>query len=75
VEPTPGSMFPVRSGEWAPRQGDRVEIRRRGVTLRRGAVEAVMPDHSGFWIAADGIEPRSFVHLDYSDIEVWGHRP
>jgi hypothetical protein len=60
----------MKSG-WPPLKGDRIEIRQRGLMLRRGSVETVMPDCSGFWLAADGVETRYFVHFDYTDLEVW----
>jgi hypothetical protein len=49
---------------WFPAPGDHVEVRRNGSTLRLGTVEIVMHDDSGFWLAADGVEPRVFVHID-----------
>lgn len=60
---------------WAPQPGDSVELRSWGSTTRRGTVEAVMPDQSGFWVAAEGVDERAFVHLEYEDIEIWTPNP
>lgn len=43
-----------------PSKGDQVLVRRPNY-VRNGIVEAVMYDKSGFWLAADGAEPRVFV--------------
>lgn len=56
---------------WLPNPGDIVELRRWGITLRRGTVEAVMPDRSGFWLAARGVDERAFIHHAYDDLEIW----
>lgn len=47
--------------QWQRTVGQLVEIRRDGTSLRSGVVEAVMPDDSILWIAADGINPRQMV--------------
>lgn len=54
-----------------PKPGDRIEIRRWGRILRRGSVETVMPDKSGLWLAQEGVDMRTFVHLSYGDLEIW----
>ncbi|OOP63089.1 hypothetical protein BMF89_07740 [Arthrobacter sp. SRS-W-1-2016] len=51
------------SSSWRPASGERVQVRRSGCDVRRGVVEAVMNDNSGFWLAADGVEARVFVLL------------
>jgi hypothetical protein len=56
---------------WTPALGDRVEIRRWGRKLRSGTVEAILPDGSGFWLAALGVDHRIFVHHDFADLEIW----
>ncbi|GAB4097953.1 hypothetical protein GCM10028789_01150 [Sinomonas halotolerans] len=58
-----------------PTRGAAVELRQWGNHLRHGTVEAVLPDGSGFWIAAEGAAPRVFVHRGYEDIEVWINDP
>lgn len=54
-----------------PKPGDRIELRCWGRILRRGSVETVMPDKSGFWLAQEGVDMRTFVHWSYGDIEIW----
>lgn len=60
-----------RSKDWCPQEGETVEVRQWGTKIHAGIVEALMPDGSGFWLAADAVQPRIFVHRDYSDIELW----
>lgn len=50
--------------------GDVVELLLHGRTLRTGAVEAVMPDGTGFWLAADGIDTRLYVHTREDGLEL-----
>ncbi len=56
---------------WKPAPGKQVELRTPGCGKRRGVIEAVMKDHSGFWLAADGAEPRVFVFLDGNEQSIW----
>ena len=64
----PGTeTWPTR---WQPRTGDTVELRQRGRTFRIGQVEVVMPDGSGFWLAADGADPRLYVPAG-GEPEIW----
>lgn len=70
-------IWPNRTGsspEWAPEPGDEIELG-LGLTRRQGTVEAVTADGSGFWLAADGVETRLFVHREYQDVEVWIPEP
>lgn len=53
-----------------PTAGDVVELLLHGRTLRTGAVEAVMPDGTGFWLAADGIDTRLYVHTREDGLEL-----
>ncbi|XAS74245.1 hypothetical protein VUN82_10665 [Micrococcaceae bacterium Sec5.1] len=53
---------PTSSG-WVPKPSELVEVRRFGGEVRRGVIDTVMRDNSGFWLAAEGIEPRLFVFL------------
>jgi hypothetical protein len=46
---------------WHRAVGQLVEIRLRGQVHRTGIVEAVMPDESILWIAADGLNAREMV--------------
>lgn len=57
--------------EWRPgRIGKVVEIRSSDILVRRGIVEAEMPDGSGMWIAADGVATRSYFDKD-TGVELW----
>lgn len=58
-----GTDNELTSPRWVPKPSERVEVRRTGSEIRRGAVETVMNDNSGFWLAAEGVEPRLFVLL------------
>jgi hypothetical protein len=45
--------------DWSHIAGVEVEIRRRGEQVRTGVVDAVMPDSSILWLAAEGNENRT----------------
>lgn len=49
---------------WKLAPGKYVEVKTSRAGTRRGIIEAVMKDKSGFWLAADGVEPRVFVPLE-----------
>jgi hypothetical protein len=51
------------SSGWRPKPSELVEVRRLGGEVRRGVIDTVMRDNSGFWLAAEGVEPRLFVFL------------
>lgn len=60
-----GNDNELTGSSWVPKPGERVEVRTTsGRDVRRGVIEAVMTDNSGFWLAADGVEARAFVLLD-----------
>lgn len=59
-----GNHDGLTNGTWDPAPGEHVEVRRPGNDLRRGVIDAVMHDNSGFWVAAEGVDPRVFVSLD-----------
>lgn len=59
-----------RQENHSPEKGELIELRRSGTPFRQGVIESVMPDGSGFWIAAAGVDPRLFIHRDFTDIEV-----
>lgn len=65
----PGKRVDRRIGAWLPAVGESIEVRSRG-TVRRGIIEAAMYDGSGFWLAAEGVEPRLFVDLGEEELEV-----
>ncbi|WP_311215002.1 MULTISPECIES: hypothetical protein [unclassified Arthrobacter] len=56
---------------WTPTEGDYVELRQSGLVTRRGIIESVMFDKSSFWLAAEGVDPRIFVDVEYEDHEIW----
>lgn len=58
-----GTDTELTSSRWVPKRSERVEVRRTGSDIRRGVIETVMKDNSGFWLAAEGVEPRVFVLL------------
>lgn len=47
--------------DWQRTLGQYVEIRIKGETVRRGLVDAVMPDNSILWISAEGAYQRTMV--------------
>lgn len=47
--------------DWQRALGQRVEIWNHGKFVRKGTVEAVMPDDSLLWISADGVAPRQML--------------
>ena len=49
---------------WKLAPGEYVELRTSRGGTRRGIIETIMKDKSGFWLAADGVEPRVFVPLE-----------
>lgn len=44
--------------DWQRAVGQRVEIWKDGIFVRKGTVEAVMPDDSLLWISAEGASSR-----------------
>ncbi|MGO4145681.1 hypothetical protein AB4Y77_11395 [Paenarthrobacter sp. YAF11_1] len=48
--------------QWQSLAGSIVEVREAGRLYRRGWVEHVMADASGFWLARDGVATREFIH-------------
>ncbi|MGK3955911.1 hypothetical protein ACLKOZ_06925 [Arthrobacter sp. R4] len=55
---------------WHPVIGQRVQMRRGGIIVREGIVDAVTLDDSILWIAGGGLEPRAmFQRTD--GFEVW----
>lgn len=65
---SPRRMLP---SDPCPSIGDSVELRRWGFAPRRGVVEDVMPDCSGFWLGADGVEHRMFVSILDEESQIW----
>jgi hypothetical protein len=53
---------PTHEHAFLPTAGDMAELLCRGRPLRIGAVDTVIPDGSGFWLAADGLGTRLYVH-------------
>ena len=60
-----------RSGSsWKLAPGEYIEVQASRIGTRRGHIEAVMRDKSGFWLAADGVEPRVFVPLGEKELTI-----
>lgn len=45
--------------DWVPLLGQEIRIVRHGKEVRNGVVDAVMPDGSILWLAAEATTPRS----------------
>lgn len=58
------------SADWQCQAAEIVEIRSSGNVVRRGVVEAVMPDGSGLWLAANGTDHRAYFHKE-TGLELW----
>lgn len=55
---------------WRPAIGQRVQMRREGIIVREGIVDAVTLDDSILWIAGGELQPRAmFQRTD--GFEVW----
>lgn len=59
------------AADWLCRIGEIVEIRNGEEVIRRGIVEAEMPDGSGVWLAANGADHRAYFHKEIG-LELWG---
>lgn len=55
---------------WKLAPGEYIEVQAPRIGARRGPIEAVMRDKSGFWMAADGVEPRVFVPLGEKELTI-----
>lgn len=53
-----------------PSPGDVVELRRESTLFRIGAVETVMPDGTGFWLAPHGLDTRVYVPSSQNELEI-----
>ncbi|MCH6472494.1 hypothetical protein [Sinomonas terrae] len=69
--PEPSHLVRAGFDEWAPEPGAFVELRSGGAIIRAGRIEAVMPDASGFWLGADGLDTRQYVGLSSDCPEIW----
>ncbi|WP_437773390.1 hypothetical protein [Arthrobacter sp. KNU40] len=56
--------------EWQWLAGNNVEVRLAGKLYRRGVADMAMPDASGIWVAADGIQGREYIDKA-SGFEIW----
>lgn len=59
-----------RVPDWCPVPGEMVEIRQGERVLRRGEVDGIMPDGTGLWLAADGVDSRTYIHKE-EHLELW----
>lgn len=53
--------------DWQRTRGQRVEIWNNGKLIRKGTVEAVMPDGSLLWISANEVSSRQIVFRSDGD--------
>lgn len=67
--------LPPAGPDWATLTRKFVEIRRGEEIYRRGHVDDVMPDGSGLWMAADGIQGRELVWREQGFTVGKLHRP
>ena len=51
----------IEPGCWEFTPAARVDVYMNGTHYRRGVVDDVMPDASGFWLAAEGAALREFI--------------
>ncbi|MDQ0864540.1 hypothetical protein [Arthrobacter globiformis] len=70
AEPKEIPMKGYKHGDWKHLLHAPVEIRHGGKTVRAGLVDAVMPDSSALWIAAEGNLPRQMYDAARG-YEVW----
>lgn len=63
-------MTEYRHDDWSLLLHTPVEIRHDGLPIRTGVVDAVMPDSSVLWIAAEGCLPRQMYDAA-SGYEAW----
>jgi hypothetical protein len=61
-----------RCDDWSGLTGAEVEIHRRGKLVRAGTVDAVMPDNSILWLAADYNGSRQLFE-SAEGCEVWAN--
>ena len=60
----------LNAADWSRTPGEYVEIRAGDTVLLRGIVDTVMPNGTGFWLAADGVQSRSYIDKD-DGLELW----
>lgn len=59
--------------DWRDLVGSIVEVRHNGITVRVGCVDAVMPDASMLWLAAELSQPRAMYEAAQG-FSVWTNR-
>jgi hypothetical protein len=57
-EPSPCPVAFVPCSGWSALIGGTVQVRRDGLVVQTGTVEAAMPDDSALWLEATATEPR-----------------
>ncbi|MFE4834528.1 hypothetical protein ACFRAU_07580 [Arthrobacter sp. NPDC056691] len=60
--------------DWRRAPGEIVEIHAGGELLRRGEVDEVMPNGTGFWLLADGAHLRTYIDKA-EGFELWAAHP
>jgi hypothetical protein len=59
--------------DWCRTPGEIVEIRSGDKVLRRGQVDATMPNGTGLWLSADGAHLRTYIDKD-DGFELWAEQ-
>jgi hypothetical protein len=63
-------MKTYRCDDWSRLTGAKIEIHKRGQVVRTGTADAVMPDNSIIWLAADHKGTRELFE-SAEEYEVW----
>lgn len=56
--------------DWLDLTGEFIQVRRAGILVDQGYVDAVMPDGSALWLRGQGINRRRML-LRFDENEVW----
>lgn len=60
----------LKVDKWVNLQAATVEIRRDGILIRTGRVDAATSDSTMLWLSQDGIDRRTLIHKQ-DGYEVW----
>ena len=61
---------PWKENSWKLAPGEHIEVHLPPAGTRRGVIEVVMHDKSGFWLASNGVEPRVFISLEEKGLSI-----